>query len=88
MRMKGRCGYPENPDLAKREPAKCSQGEMHANICQVLRILRQELKIYIYKISQNVKCLIVFLGTIMRTKINRPMIVIQSQATTLSPSSL
>lgn len=65
MSMKGRCGYPESPDLAKREPAKCSQGEMHANIFQVLRILREELKIYNYKISQNVKWLNVFLGTIM-----------------------
>lgn len=55
-----RCGCPGNPDLVKGEPAKCSQVETEASICQVLRILREVLKIYIYEISQNVKCSNIF----------------------------
>lgn len=53
--VKDRCGCPGTPDLVKGEPAKGSQVEMEASICQVLRILREVLKIYIYEISQNVK---------------------------------
>lgn len=54
------CGCLGNQDLVKREPVKCSQVEMEASICQVLRISREVLKIYIYEISQNVKCSIFF----------------------------
>lgn len=55
-------GCPESPDLVDRELATCSQVETQANICQVWRALRAELKIYIYEIPQNVKC---FLNTTM-----------------------
>lgn len=51
--VKYRCGCPGTPDLVKGEPAKGSQVEMEASICQVLRILKEVLKIYIYEISQN-----------------------------------
>lgn len=57
---KDRCGCPGNPALVKGEPAKCSQVETEARVCQVLRILRDVLTIYIYEISQNVKCSNIF----------------------------
>lgn len=47
MSKKDRCGCLGNQDLVKQEPAKCSQVEMEASICQVLRILREVLKIYL-----------------------------------------
>lgn len=58
---KDRCGCPGNPALITGEPAKSSQVETEARVCQVLRILRDVLTIYIYEISQNVKCSNIFL---------------------------
>lgn len=75
--QEGRIWLSRGPRPCQKGTSQGSQLEMQAKICQVLRVLSEELKICIYDISYNVKCWNVFLSPLMWTKLNRTVIVIQ-----------